>query len=71
MSGSNLQQLTTVAANHFVKVLETEVHEKVLCHALDMLSLWVCKFSNNVPKQIVAAFEVLRTTIGLVIVVLK
>lgn len=41
---------------HFLKVLETEVHEKTLVHALEMLSKWGAKFTQ-IPKKLVDWFE--------------
>lgn len=58
VTGSSLQQVSQTAVNHFIKVLEIEVHEKTLCHALDMLALWTTKFYNEVPKNLVEAFKV-------------
>lgn len=58
VSGSSLQQLCSTVVEHFVKVLQVEVHEKTLCHALEMLSLWTVKFYNEVPKKLVDAFKV-------------
>ncbi|KAJ4427091.1 hypothetical protein ANN_24706 [Periplaneta americana] len=52
VTGSSVQRLATIAADHFIKVLESEVHEKTLIQALEMLSLWCAKFSNEVPKKI-------------------
>ncbi|CAG9865117.1 unnamed protein product [Phyllotreta striolata] len=52
-SGEDLQALIVVAAEHFGKVLETEVHEKTLSHTLDMLSLWLSKLTQEVPKKVV------------------
>ncbi|KAK4875808.1 hypothetical protein RN001_012230 [Aquatica leii] len=57
VSGSSLQHLIIQVVNEFVKVLEIEVHEKTLCYALDMLSLWIAKISNDVPKKLIDAFK--------------
>lgn len=56
-SGTSVQKLAETACEHFVKVLETEVHEKTLIHALEMMALWSKKFSSNVPKIVVDAFK--------------
>lgn len=40
---------------HFLKVLETEIHEKTLVHALEMLSKWGAKFTE-VPKKLIDWF---------------
>ncbi|KAJ9595704.1 hypothetical protein L9F63_013117, partial [Diploptera punctata] len=52
VTGSSVQRLASVAADHFIKVLDVEVHEKTLIQALEMLSLWCAKFSNEVPKKL-------------------
>lgn len=61
VSGSNLQQLAFNASELFFKVLEAEVHEKVLCHTLSMLSLWTEKFSNEIPNKLIDKFKVFIT----------
>lgn len=62
VTGSGLQQTATTAVDLFIKVLQVEVHEKTLCHTLDMLSLWGTKFYNEVPKSLVDAFKVFPNT---------
>ena len=52
----NLSPVLINGSDYFIKILETEVHEKTLCHALDMLSLWSVKFHTEMPKKIVEAF---------------
>nr|XP_031848654.1 eIF-2-alpha kinase activator GCN1 isoform X2 [Nomia melanderi] len=56
-SGSGVQRLAETACKHFIKVLESEVHEKTLIHALEMMALWSNKFVNNVPKSVIDAFK--------------
>ncbi|XP_043511247.1 eIF-2-alpha kinase activator GCN1 [Frieseomelitta varia] len=56
-SGSSVERLAETACEHFIKVLETEVHEKTLIHALEMMALWSNKFANNVPKCVIDAFK--------------
>ncbi|KAK0092981.1 hypothetical protein PV326_000188 [Microctonus aethiopoides] len=56
-SGDGLERIGEIACNHFIKVLETEVHEKTLIHALEMMSLWCVKFTNNVPNNIIDTFK--------------
>ncbi|CAG9834134.1 unnamed protein product [Diabrotica balteata] len=58
----HFQALIVVAAEFFGKVLETEVHEKTLCHSLEMMSLWTSKLSQEVPKKIL---DILKNGIGL------
>lgn len=57
ISGSSMQTLAETACKHFIEVLKTEVHEKTLCHALEMMSLWCEKFANDLPKSIIDAFK--------------
>ncbi|KAF7417549.1 hypothetical protein HZH68_000202 [Vespula germanica] len=56
-SGSSVQRLAETACEHFIKVLETEVHEKTLIHALEMMALWSNKFADNVPQSVIDAFK--------------
>lgn len=57
VDASSLYDLSEKACKYFIDVLKTEVHEKTLCHALEMMSLWCEKFTNNVPKIIIDAFK--------------
>lgn len=41
----------------FIKALESEIQEKVLCHALEMFGLWSVNFTDEIPKNIVATFK--------------
>ena len=51
-STSLLTPLNEFATSHFIKVLETEVHEGTLLVALNSLGMWVEKFRDgNVPKS--------------------
>ncbi|KAK7871251.1 hypothetical protein R5R35_007540 [Gryllus longicercus] len=52
VTGSSIQRLASQAVDSFIKVLEIEVHEKTLVQALDMMSLWSAKFSNEVPQHV-------------------
>lgn len=58
VSGDNLNGIILTSAEHFMKVLELEVNEKVLSHTLNMLSLWTSKLTADVPQKIVEAFKV-------------
>lgn len=49
--------LTTVITEQFVKILQSEVHEKVLCHALEMFSLWSVNYSGQLPNKIIDTFK--------------
>lgn len=42
---------------HFIKVVETEIHEKVLCHALDMFSLWAINYEGELSTKILDTFK--------------
>lgn len=49
--------MLTLITDNFIKVLETEIHEKVLCHALDMFSLWAVNYTGELPKRITDMFK--------------
>lgn len=49
--------MLTLITDNFVKVLETEIHEKVLCQALEMFSLWAINYSGELPKKIIDIFK--------------
>ncbi|XP_039292554.1 eIF-2-alpha kinase activator GCN1 [Nilaparvata lugens] len=53
LSGTSVQSVALVAADHFIKVLEIEVHEKTLIKSLEMLSLWCAKFTTQTPTRII------------------
>ncbi|XP_014232646.1 eIF-2-alpha kinase activator GCN1 [Trichogramma pretiosum] len=57
VSESNRPKLAEAACNHFINVLKTEVHEKTLCHALEMMAIWSANFDNEVPKNVIEAFK--------------
>jgi hypothetical protein len=57
VSGNSIQKLAETACGHFIEVLKTEIHERTLCHALEMMSLWCEKFTNNIPQNVVDAFK--------------
>uniref|UniRef100_W8CCK9 Translational activator GCN1 n=1 Tax=Ceratitis capitata TaxID=7213 RepID=W8CCK9_CERCA len=46
-----------LAVDFFSKALITEIQEKVICHTLDMFSLWMVKFVGELPKSIVDIFK--------------
>lgn len=58
VSGAELQQLVNVAVEQFFKVLEVEVHERTLCHAIQMMSRWISKYYNEVPKKVIDGLKV-------------
>lgn len=49
--------MSTTVNDLFVKVLESEIQEKVLCHALDMFSLWAVNFTGELPKTVTEVFK--------------
>lgn len=49
--------LRTVVTDLFVKALETEIHERVLCHTLEMFGLWSQRFRGELPARITDAFK--------------
>ncbi|XP_071447058.1 stalled ribosome sensor GCN1 [Hetaerina americana] len=57
VTGSSVHKLASFAADHFIKVLQSEVHEGTLIQALDMFSLWCAKFSNDVPNNVLEWFK--------------
>lgn len=54
---SELANILPLITDNFIKVVETEIHEKVLCHTLDMFSLWAINFEGDLPEKIVATFK--------------
>lgn len=56
MTGNSSQTVATCATEHILKVLETEVHEKTLVLALEMLSKWGAKFTE-IPKKLLDWFD--------------
>lgn len=41
----------------FANILSTEIQEKVLCHSLEMFSLWSMKFTGTLPKKVTDIFK--------------
>lgn len=66
------KQLTPIletATDCFIKALETEIHEKILCHSLEMFGLWTVKLKGEIPKKLIHCFNKgmeLKTTTQLV-----
>ncbi|XP_060530072.1 stalled ribosome sensor GCN1 [Cylas formicarius] len=54
---ADLPSLIQSAVCHLVKVLESEVHEKSLCSALDVLGLWGSKLTGAIPKTLMDALK--------------
>ncbi|KAI9565775.1 hypothetical protein GHT06_009568 [Daphnia sinensis] len=57
VTGKGAHQLSCDAAEHFVKILETEVHEGTLTQALSSLLLWANRFSAAIPKSLMEMFK--------------
>lgn len=55
----NSQQLAELAIDQFVKVLDNEMHEKILVHAIQMLTLWSSNFKKRIPKALIMCFIVI------------
>ncbi|XP_065077571.1 stalled ribosome sensor GCN1 [Ochlerotatus camptorhynchus] len=51
------QTLMPTVTELFIKALETETQEKVLCHALEMFGLWSINFRGEIPTKIVQTFK--------------
>ncbi|GBP56848.1 eIF-2-alpha kinase activator GCN1 [Eumeta japonica] len=50
-------KLCDEAITHFSKVLDSETHEKTLCHSLDMLALWISHLDGSTPAPVVELFK--------------
>ncbi|XP_057374386.1 stalled ribosome sensor GCN1-like [Daphnia carinata] len=57
VTGKGAHQLSCDAAEHFVKILETEVHEGTLIRALSSLLLWANRFAAAIPKTLMEMFK--------------
>lgn len=57
VSNNDLIKTTDYIIDFFIKVLDLEQNEKILCFALDMFSLWVLRLENEVPKKLVECFK--------------
>lgn len=53
----SIAPILSSVTEHFTKVLETEIHEKVLCHALEMFSWWARSYEGELPKKITDTFK--------------
>lgn len=58
MNDDNSQKLAELVVDQFIKVLDSEMHEKTLVHAIQMLSLWSTNFKKNIPKTLLVWFLV-------------
>ncbi|XP_055638459.1 eIF-2-alpha kinase activator GCN1 [Toxorhynchites rutilus septentrionalis] len=57
VSPVDIHALLSTVAELFTKTLETELQEKVLCHALEMFGLWSVNFHGEIPAKIVQTFK--------------
>lgn len=53
----NDHKLSCDTADHFVKILESEVHEGTLNQALASLSLWAARLGGQAPKPLMEIFK--------------
>ena len=56
-TGPEVNKLSLEATEHFVKVLDSEVHEGTLIQALSALSLWTARYASVVPKSLMEMFK--------------
>ena len=56
-TGASTQQLSCDASEHFVKILDTEIHEGTLNQALSALLLWANRFTAAIPKSLMEMFK--------------
>ncbi|XP_053680198.1 eIF-2-alpha kinase activator GCN1 [Anopheles nili] len=52
-----IQTILPAACEHFSKVIESEIQEKVVCHALEMFGLWTVNHRGDIPSKIVQLFK--------------
>lgn len=52
------QKIAELVVDQFIKVLDNEMHEKTLSHAIQMLSLWGSSFKKSIPKPLLSWFIV-------------
>jgi len=55
----NSQQLAELAIDQFSKILDNEMHEKTLVHAIQMLTLWSSNLKKRIPKALIMLFIVI------------
>ncbi|XP_037948421.1 eIF-2-alpha kinase activator GCN1 [Teleopsis dalmanni] len=53
----NFTKIINEVIELFSKALTSEIQEKVLCHTLEMFSLWSMKFSQELPTRITEVFK--------------
>ncbi|XP_053962827.1 eIF-2-alpha kinase activator GCN1 isoform X1 [Anastrepha ludens] len=57
ISSSKTSTLLHLVVDLFSKALASEIQERVICHTLDMFSLWSVKFVGELPKTIIDIFN--------------
>jgi len=55
----NSQKLAESVIDQFIKVLDNEMHEKTLVHAIQMLTLWCSNLKKSIPKTLIMWFIVI------------
>nr|XP_019554630.2 eIF-2-alpha kinase activator GCN1 [Aedes albopictus] len=53
----DIPALMPTVTDLFIKALESETQEKVLCHALEMFGLWSVNVHGEIPTKIVQTFK--------------
>ncbi|CAB4061680.1 unnamed protein product [Lepeophtheirus salmonis] len=54
LDNDSLIKLGNYAVEHYIKVLETEVHEGVLIYTLDVISIWCDKCVNGISEKLIS-----------------
>lgn len=57
ISSNKITEILPKVVDNFKKVLNTEINEKVLCHALEMFGLWSKRFSGELPASVGEIFK--------------
>lgn len=52
-----MDPLLNTVTELFVKMLDTEIHEKVLCQGLEMFSLWAIHLTRELPQKYIDVFK--------------
>ncbi|XP_059612340.1 stalled ribosome sensor GCN1 [Phlebotomus argentipes] len=53
----SMDAILSVVMENFIRILESETHEKILCHSLEMFSLWASNFEGQLPDKIIPLFR--------------
>ncbi|GAB0090658.1 Translational activator Gcn1 [Sergentomyia squamirostris] len=53
----SMESTLNLVKENFIKILENESHEKILCHALEMFSLWAVDFEGPLPEKVISVFR--------------